>query len=236
LLAALPKKDYQRLLPQLEHVALTFGEILCEPGARIRHVYFPNDLIISLLSTVESRKAVEVGIVGNDGIAGLSTLLGASASLYRMLVQGEGSAMRMKTGALRKEFKQDGNMQSLLNRYTHALMTQISQTAACYRFHMVNARLARWLLMTHDRMGSNEFRLTQEFLSHMLGVRREGVSKAANILQQQKLITYTRGNITILNRARLEAVACTCYSIVKDEYDSFLPFKNPAIATLRKTH
>lgn len=217
LLAALPHKDYQRLLPELEQVPLTFGDILYEPGDTIGHVYFPNNGIISLLSSVESQKVLEVGIVGNEGVAGLPVVLGVRVSLNRGLVQSDGTAMRMKAAVLQKEFKQDGALQRLLHRYLHSLLTQISQSAVCNRFHMVESRLARWLLMTHDRVGSDEFRLTQEFLSNMLGVRREAVSKAAGALQKRGFLNYSRGHITILNRAGLEATACQCYRIIKDE-------------------
>lgn len=222
LLAALPTKDYKRLVAQMERVQLPFAEVLYEPGDMIEHVYFPNDSIVSLLSTVEDRSTLEVGIIGNEGMVGISVLLGVKTSPNRALVQGEGSAMKMKAAALRKETSADGSLQRLLNLNTHALMTQIAQSAACNRFHVVDARLARWLLMTHDRIGSDEFRLTQLFLSDMLGVRREGVTNAATVLQRNKLITYSRGHITILNRAGLEAAACKCYSIIKAEYDSFL--------------
>lgn len=219
LLAALPKKEYQRLLPELEHVPLAFGDILYEPGDTIGHVYFPDSGIISLLSKVESQKVLEVGIVGNEGVAGLPVVLGASVSLNRGLVQSAGTAMRMKAAVLRREFKRDGTLQRLLHRYLHSLLTQISQSAVCNRFHMVDARLARWLLMSHDRVGSDEFELTQEFLSNMLGVRREAVSKAAGALQKREFVNYSRGHITILNRAGLEAIACQCYRVIKDESD-----------------
>lgn len=217
LLAALPKKDYQRLLPELEQVTLTFGDILYEPGDTIAHVYFPESGIISLLSMVESQKVLEVGIVGNEGVAGLPVILGMRASLNRGLVQSAGKALRMKTAVLRKEFRQDGALQRLLHRYLHSLLTQISQSAVCNRFHMVDARLARWLLMTHDRVGSDEFRLTQEFLSNMLGVRREAVSKAAGAFQKKEFVNYSRGHLTVLDRPGLEATACPCYHIIRDE-------------------
>jgi CRP-like cAMP-binding protein len=217
LLAALPNKDYQRLLPELEQVPLTFGDILYEPDDIISHVYFPDSGIISLLSKVETQKVLEVGIVGNEGVAGLPVVLGVRASLNRCLVQSDGTAMRVKAAVLQKEFKQDGALQRLMHRYLHSLLTQISQSAVCNRFHMVEARLARWLLMTHDRVGSDEFRLTQEFLSNMLGVRREAVSKAAGAFQKREFVNYSRGHITILNRAGLEATACQCYRIIKDE-------------------
>jgi CRP-like cAMP-binding protein len=219
LLAALPKKEYRRLLPELEHVPLAFGDILYESGDAIIHVYFPDNGIISLLSKVESQKVLEVGIVGNEGVAGLPVVLGVSVSLNRGLVQSPGTAMRMKAAVLRREFMRDGALQRLLHRYLHSLLTQISQSAVCIRFHMVEARLARWLLMTHDRVESDEFRLTQEFLSNMLGVRREAVSKAAGALQKRGFVNYSRGHITILDRAGLEATACQCYRVIKDESD-----------------
>lgn len=217
LLAGLPKKEYQRLLPELENVPLTFGDILYEPGDTIGHVYFPDNGIISLLSKVERQKVLEVGIVGNEGVAGLPVILGVSVSLNRGLVQSAGTAMKMKATVLQKEFRREGVLQRLMHRYLHSLLTQISQSAVCNRFHLVEARLARWLLMTHDRVGSDEFRLTQEFLSNMLGVRREAVSKSAGELQKRKFVNYSRGHITILNRAGLEAITCQCYRIIKDE-------------------
>jgi CRP-like cAMP-binding protein len=219
LLATLPKKEYQRLLPELVQVPLTFGDILYEPGDIIGHVYFPDNGIISLLSKVESQKVLEVGIVGNEGVAGLPVVLGVPVSLNRGLVQSTGTAMRMKAAVLQREFREDGALQRLLHRYLHSLLTQISQSAVCNRFHMVDARLARWLLMTHDRVGSDEFELTQEFLSNMLGVRREAVSIAAGAFQKREFVNYSRGHITILDRAGLEATACQCYRIIKDESD-----------------
>jgi CRP-like cAMP-binding protein len=222
LLAALPKKEYQHLLAELEPVTLTFGEILFEAGDNIRHVYFPNNSIVSLLSAVNEREHLEVGIVGNDGMAGLPVFMGVNRSRNRGLVQGEGSAWRMKAAALRRETADASTLQKLLHFYTNSLLTQISQSAACNRFHLVNARLARWLLMTHDRVEGDEFRLTQKFLSQMLGVRREGVTLAAGVLQKQKLISYSRGQIRVLDRAGLEAASCACYAVLKDAYDNFL--------------
>lgn len=219
LLAALPKKEYQRVLPELEQVPLAFGDILYEPGDAINHVYFPDKGIISLLSKVESRKVLEVGIVGNEGVAGLPVVLGVRVSLNRGLVQSAGTAMRMKAAVLQKEFKRDGALQRLLHLYLHSLLTQISQSAVCNRFHTVDARLARWLLMTHDRVEADGFRLTQEFLSNMLGVRREAVSKAAGALQKREFVNYSRGHITILDRPGLEAITCPCYRVIKDESD-----------------
>ncbi|HUQ30941.1 MAG TPA: Crp/Fnr family transcriptional regulator [Pyrinomonadaceae bacterium] len=222
LLAALPKKEYQQLLPKLEEVSLTLGDILYEPGDSIQHVYFPNNSIISLLAPVGDKEVLEVGLVGNDGMVGLSVFMGVAQTRNRGLVQGSGTAMRMKSAALRKAVSNGGNLSKLLNLYTHSLLTQVSQSAACNRFHKINARLARWLLMTHDRVEGDEFYLTQEFISHMLGVRRELVTLSAGSLQKQKLISYNRGRINILNRAALEAVSCKCYRVVKEEYDNFL--------------
>src|SRR5450830_1085533 len=219
LLAALPRKECQHLLDDLEQVALTYGEVLYKPGEQIDYVYFPNDSLVSLLTLVDQHQALEVGLVGREGMIGIPLALEIGISPVRALVQGTGTAMRMKATPFLKELRRSQPLQRELHRYTYALMAQITQTAACNRFHVVEARLARWLLMTHDRMQSNPFRLTQEFLSHMLGVRRVGVTKAARTLQQNKLISYSRGNITILDRKGLEAAACSCYEIVKDMHD-----------------
>jgi CRP-like cAMP-binding protein len=222
LLAALPRKEYQRLLPQLRRTALTFGQVLYEPGDTIKHIYFPNDSIVSLLSAVTERSTLEVGMVGNEGVAGLPVFMGVSVSATLALVQGSGSAMKMSSANLRNEAGHLSSLHDLLHRYTHSLLTQISQSSACNRFHSVDSRLARWLLMTSDRLGTNEFRLTQDFMSNMLGVRREGVNKSAGDLQQKKLISYSRGMIKVLNRAGLERSSCVCYTIIKAECDSYL--------------
>ena len=179
MLAALPRRQYQRLLADLESVALTFGEVLYEPGERIEHVYFPNDSLVSCLTTVDGHLALEVGMVGREGMVGVSLSLGEDVSPVRALVQGAGAAMRMKSARFCKEIRKSPQLREEVNRYTGALMAQITQTAACNRFHVVEARLARWLLMTRDRVRSDEFRFTHEFLGHMLGVRRVGVTKAA---------------------------------------------------------
>jgi len=222
LLATLPKKEYERLLPRLKRIPLIFGEVLYEPGDTIKHVYFPNDSIVSLLSAMSERSTLEVGMIGNEGFTGLPIFMGVNVSQTRALVQGAGSAMRMTSAAVRHEAKRLGALHHLLHRYTHSLFTQVSQSVACNRFHSVDARLARWLLMTSDRMGLDQFRITQDFMSNMLGVRREGVNKAAGSLQTAKLIRYSRGMITILNRGRLEANSCECYAIIKAESDAYL--------------
>jgi CRP-like cAMP-binding protein len=219
LLAALPRKDGRRLVDELEPVVLTYGEVLYEPGEQIGHVYFPNDCIVSLLTLVDQHQALEVGLVGREGMVGIPLALEIRVSPVRALVQGTGTAMRMKAAPFLKAFRQSHALQRELHRYTYSLMAQITQTAACNRFHIVEARLARWLLMTHDRAQSSSFRLTQEFLAQMLGVRRVGVTKAARALQQSGLISYSRGNITILDRKGLEAASCSCYEIVKDMHE-----------------
>ena len=222
LLAILPKNEYKRLLPQLKTVSLVLGEVLYEPGDVIKYVYFPNNSIISLISELSETSWLEVGMVGNEGMAGLAVFMGVGSSATRGLVQGSGSAMRMSSVNLRTEANRLGDLHHLLHRYSHSLLAQVSQSSACNRFHFVNARLARWLLMTKDRLGAEEFPLTQEFLASMLGVRREGVSKAAGALQAAKLIRYSRGIITVLNRRGLEAKSCACYAIIKAETDAYL--------------
>ena len=216
LLAALPRKERQHLIGELKQVALTYGEVLYEPGERIKYVYFPNDSVVSLVTLVDQHQPLGVGVVGREGMVGIPLSLEIRISPVRALVQGTGTAMRMKAAPFLKELRQSHALQRELHRYTYNLMVQITQTATCHRFHDVEARLARWLLMTQDRMQASPFRLTQEFLSHMLGVLRSAVNKAARTLQQDKLISYKHGNITILDRKGLEAAACSCYEIVKD--------------------
>jgi CRP-like cAMP-binding protein len=220
LLAALPRKSYLRLLPGLAPVELVFGEVLYEPGEPIRDVYFPSRSLVSLLTLVEGHLALEVGMVGREGMVGIPLTLGADVSPVRALVQGAGPAMKMSATRFRSELRSSPPLQRELNRYVHAMMAQISQTAGCNRFHVVEARLARWLLMTRDRVRSGQFRMTHEFLSHMLGVRRVGVTEAASALQRQKLIEYRRGNIRILDDRGLEAACCSCYQVVKDMHDA----------------
>jgi CRP-like cAMP-binding protein len=196
-------------------VTLVFGDVLCEPGEQIAHVYFPARSVVSLLTLVDGHNALEVGLVGDEGMVGIPLALGVSVSPVRALVQGAGPALRMTTARFHKAFEASPALRRSLHRYTHALLAQVTQTAACNRFHSVEARLARWLLMTRDRVGSAKFRLTHEFLSHMLGVRRVGVTIAASALQRRKLIEYQRGEITILDEAALESAACSCYALVR---------------------
>ena len=215
LLASLPRQSYRDLLRHLDPVTLVFGDVLYEAGTRIRDVYFPDKSVVSLLTVVDGHNALEVGLVGGEGMVGLPLALGVETSPVRALVQGGGGAMQMTAAHFRTAFNASPPLQRRLSRYTHELMAQITQTAACNRFHRVEARLARWLLMTRDRVSSDEFRLTHEFLSHMLGVRRVGVTEAASGLQRRGLIEYARGEICILDNAGLEAAACTCYRRVR---------------------
>ncbi len=219
LLAALPRKDYQQLLTGFHQVELFYGQVLYEPKGPIEQVYFPVNCLISLLTAVDKHRTLEVGMVGNEGMVGMPLALGNNASAVRALVQGTGTALCMTAKRFLAEFKRSLPLQRAVFRYTHFLMAQVSQTAACNRFHDTNARLARWLLMTGDRLDANEFLLTQEFLADMLGIRRVGVTKAASVLQQNGLIEYHRGHLRILDRQGLEAAACTCYRVVKDLQD-----------------
>lgn len=209
----------QRLLTRCQQVSLTYGDVLAEFGDKIKYVYFVNSGIVSLLAPVDKHASVEVGLIGREGMVGISLLLGVGVSPVRVLVQGTGSAMRMDAASFRAEIKRTPALTQGLNRYLYTFIAQVAQTAACNRYHILTARLARWLLMTHDRMPGNTFYLTQAFLAHMLGVRRVGVSTAARALQKKNLIQYGRGHITILNRKGLERASCRCYRTVNEIHD-----------------
>ena len=217
LLAALPSREYKRLAPDLEPFTLKYGQNIFATGDMIKHVYFPNSGMISLLSAVDERSQLEVGVVGKEGMAGLPLFLGVQRSGNRAIVQGWGDAVRLTAKAFDTECKLGGELPALLRRFAHSLMSQISQSAVCFRFHSVDQRLARWLLMTSDRIGSNTFLLTQEFLSNMLGVRREAVNKSAINLQSRGLIDYARGQIKIIDRGKLKRESCKCYGIIRAE-------------------
>jgi len=234
LLAALPRNELDRLLRCLEPIALTSGEVLYQPGEPIRHVYFPGNGLVSLLAVAEGRTMLEVGMVGSEGMVGISLALGIDVSPLRALVQESGTATRIDSERFVREFSRNPSLRRNLFRYTHTLMTQATQAAVCSHFHLLEARLARLLLTTRDRMLSNDFHLTHEFLAQMLGVRRVGVTKAAGALQRQNLLSYSRGNIRILNRRGLEAASCRCYQIVKNAHDralSAIARHRPAPAT-----
>ncbi|MET0625494.1 MAG: Crp/Fnr family transcriptional regulator [Pyrinomonadaceae bacterium] len=215
LLAALPGEDYGRLLASLESVPLPFMGVLYEGGEPIRHVYFPDDGLISLLIVMDDGTVREVGVIGNEGMLGTALALGVKSTPARALVQLPGSAMRMKAGALREELKLGGALPNALRRYAHALFAQVSQSAACVSSHAVDKRLARWLLITHDNAPGDEFEMKHEFMAMMLGVTRSVVTRAAGHLQEAEMIRYTRGRVTVLDRDGLEAMACECYGVLK---------------------
>ena len=222
LLTALPDKTLARVLANCESVDLVFADVVCLPGDRIRHVYFPTDSFISLVAPVDGYAGLEVGMVGREGMFGVSLMLGVDVSPLHALVQGAGPALRMDAGRFRRQLAGSLALRQGLNRYVYVLISQLAQTAACTRFHVVEARLARWLSMTRDRAASDEFYLTQEFLSHMLGVRRVGVTKAASSLQRRKLISYSRGMIRVLDRNGLQGAACGCYLADQKTYDKIM--------------
>jgi CRP-like cAMP-binding protein len=225
ILASIPGGDCQRLSRQLEPVSLRFGQVLYEPGRAIRYVYFPVNCLVSLLTSVDRHRTLEVGMVGNEGMAGMPFILGVGISGVRALVQGAGQALRMASTPFRAEFERTAALQQALYRYAYALMAQISQTAACNRFHDAGERLARWLLMTRDRVGADDFALTQAFLAHMLGLRRVGVTEAASELKRHNLIAYTRGQLSILDVPGLKRASCSCYPAVNAVFARAAPVK-----------
>jgi CRP-like cAMP-binding protein len=223
LLEALPELEYKRIVPMLEHVFLPLGQALYEPGGSLQHVYFPTTAIISLLNILKNGSSAEIAIVGNDGVLGISLFMGGDTTPSRAVVQSEGYGYRMRSNFLKQEFNQGGPLMYLLLRYTQALITQMAQTAICNRHHSIEQQLCRWLLLSLDRLSTAHLIMTQELISNMLGVRREGVTDAAGKLQKDGLIQYTRGHIHVLDRDSLEARACECYKVVEIEFDRLLP-------------
>jgi CRP-like cAMP-binding protein len=224
LLAALPPTEWERWLPQLERVTMPLGQVVYESGRSLSHVVFPTTAIVSLLYVMENGASAEIAVVGREGVVGVALFMGGETTPSRAVVQSAGHGFRLKAALLKDEFGRFGPTMHLLLRYTQALITQMAQTAVCNRHHSVDQQLCRWLLLSLDRLSSNELSMTQELIANMLGVRREGVTEAAGKLQEAGLIQYRRGRITVLDRPGLEARACECYQVVKTEVDRLLPY------------
>ena len=222
ILRALPAPERERLYPHLRLVPMPLGTVVYESGARLRHIYFPTDCIVSLLYVLEDGNSAEIAIVGKEGAVGVSLFMGGETTPSRAVVQSPGFAYRMSGAHLKQEFDRHGQMLHLLLRYTQSLITQMAQTAVCNRYHALDQQLCRWLLLSLDRLDSNELKMTQELLASMLGVRREGVTEAAGRLQKQGVIRYSRGKITVLDRMKLEKLSCECYAVVKKESERLL--------------
>ena len=223
ILDALSPAARERLLPHLQAVELPLGMILYESGDTLRHIYFPTDSIVSLLYVMEDGASAEIAVVGNDGAIGVALFMGGETTTNRAIVQSAGSAYRLTGSRLKQEFERHGEMLHILLRYTQALITQMAQTAVCNRHHSVDQQLCRWLLLSLDRLSSNQLVMTQELIANMLGVRREGVTEAAGKLQKLGVIDYRRGHITVLDRPKLEQLSCECYAVVKKETDRLVP-------------
>ena len=222
LLGAIPEAEWERFAPHLTPVSLGLGDVIYESGTEQPYVYFPTDSIVSLLYVLEDGSSAEIAIVGNEGLVGISLFMGGGTTPSRAVVQSAGHAFRMRAQFVRDEFILAGRVQQLFLRYTQALLTQMGQTAVCNRHHTVDQQLCRWLLMSLDRLPSNELTMTQELIANMLGVRREGVTVAAGRLQDAGAISYVRGHIKILDRQKMEEIVCECYRVVKDEFDRLL--------------
>jgi CRP-like cAMP-binding protein len=223
LLAALPDLEWQRWQPHLEAVEMPLGQVLCESGSTLSHVYFPTSSIVSLLYVMENGASAEIAVVGNEGLVGISLFMGGESTPSRAVVQSAGWGVRLSAEQMKDEFGRAGPVMHLMLRYTQALITQMAQTAVCNRHHSLDQQLCRWLLLSLDRLAGNELVMTQELIANMLGVRREGVTEGALKLQLAGLIRYARGHITVLDRPGLERRTCECYAVVKREYDRLLP-------------
>ncbi|MDP9141397.1 MAG: Crp/Fnr family transcriptional regulator [Pseudomonadota bacterium] len=230
LLAALPLEVQERLFPYIELVEMPLGHVLYESGDTLRHVYFPTDSIVSLLYVMENGASAEISVVGNEGLVGVSLFMGGESTPSRAVVQSAGHAYRLLGQRVKDEFNRHGEMLVLMLRYTQALITQMTQTAVCNRHHSIDQQLCRWLLLSLDRLSGNKLTMTQELIANMLGVRREGVTEAAGKLHRLGVIEYSRGQITVLDRPKLEALSCECYAVVKKESDRLLPYV-PALAS-----
>jgi CRP-like cAMP-binding protein len=230
LLAALPDAEWERLRPNLKPVFMPLGESVYESGVQLDHVYFPTTCIVSLLFVMLDGASAEIAVVGKEGLVGVALFMGGETTPNRAVVQSEGWAYRLKGQFLKEEFTRGGEMQHVLLRYTQALLTQMAQTAVCNRHHSIDQQLSRWLLLSIDRLESDELKMTQELIANMLGVRREGVTEAAGNLQKAGLIRYSRGHINVIDRQGLEARCCECYGVVKREYDRLLPKPKPVAA------
>ena len=222
ILDALPDEERERLFPHLSFVSMPLGKVLYESGESLKHIYFPTDSIVSLLYVMKDGASAEIAVVGNEGAIGVALFMGGETTPSRAIVQSAGSAFRLEGKRLKQEFNRHGQMLHVLLRYTQSLITQMAQTAVCNRHHSVNQQLCRWLLLSLDRLRSNELKMTQELIANMLGVRREGVTAAAGELQKAGVIRYSRGKITVLDREKLEQLSCECYSVVKKESDRLL--------------
>jgi CRP-like cAMP-binding protein len=227
LLDALPAADYARLLPHLELIPMPLGWAVYEAGGQMRYLYFPTTSIVSLLYVLENGASAEIAITGNEGLVGISLFMGGESTPSRAVVQSKGNGYRLRASVLKTEFALGGSLQYLSLRYTQALITQMAQTAVCNRHHTLDQQLCRWLLLSLDRLPGNELLMTQELISNMLGVRREGVTAAAGKLQADGLVKYSRGHIVVLDRPKLEKRVCECYAVVKKEFDRLLPYEVP---------
>ena len=232
-MAALSPEVFGRLSPYLQPVSLPLGEVVYESGDAMNHVYFPTDSIISLLYVMENGASGEISVVGNEGLVGVALYLGGESTPSRAVVQSAGSAYRLARPRLKEEFNRHGELLTLMLRYTQCLITQMAQTAVCNRHHSVDQQLCRWLLLSLDRLPSNDLTMTQELIANMLGVRREGVTEAAGKLQRLGVIRYMRGRITVLDRPKLERLSCECYAVVKAETDRLLPYLAPRVVRLK---
>ena len=233
LLAALRAEDYARLLPELELIKMTLGESVYERGVAMDHVYFPTTCMVSLLYVMKNGDSAEIAVVGNDGLAGVAVYMGGDGMSSRAVVQCAGECYRLEANIMKSEFERGGSLQHLALRFTQALMAQMVQTGACNRHHTLDQQLCRWLLLTLDRLPGNKVTMTQQLIGNMLGVRRDGVTEAMDRLQESGAMRYTGGNITVLNRAKLERLSCECYNVVKDEIKRLFAFDLPVPAKLK---